>query len=282
MGEPPPSSAPHHPAAAPATPPALRARALARSFGRGRKALAALGPVDAEIAPGECVCVVGPSGCGKSTLLRIAAGLLRPSAGELELRVSAGRPAAMIFQDYGIYDWKTVLGNVRFGLDLHRVPRREADERARSWLARMGLADFADAYPATLSGGMRQRVALARALAVDPGILLMDEPFAALDAQLRTVLQDELLGLTQTTRTTTLFITHSLEEALVLGDRVLVMSARPGRIIAERRPPFSRPRTGEVRATPEFTSLKAELWQLLRAEVDRGPAHRTTEGAVPA
>ncbi|WP_438270675.1 ABC transporter ATP-binding protein [Streptomyces platensis] len=283
MGEPPPSSAPHHPAAGPATPPALRARALARSFGRGRKALAALGPVDTEIAPGECVCVVGPSGCGKSTLLRIAAGLLRPSAGELELRVSAGRPAAMIFQDYGIYDWKTVLANVRFGLDLQRVPRKEADEQARSWLARMGLGDFAGAYPATLSGGMRQRVALARALAVDPGILLMDEPFAALDAQLRTVLQDELLDLTQTTRTTTLFITHSLEEALVLGDRVLVMSARPGRIIAERRPPFGRPRTGEVRATPEFTALKAELWQLLRAEVDRvGPTHRTTEGAVPA
>ncbi|MCR8579667.1 ABC transporter ATP-binding protein [Streptomyces sp. Isolate_219] len=261
----------------------MRARALARSFGRGSKALAALGPVDAEIAPGECVCVVGPSGCGKSTLLRIAAGLLRPSEGELELRVSAGRPAAMIFQDYGIYDWKTVLGNVRFGLDLQRVPRKEADERARSWLARMGLADFAGAYPATLSGGMRQRVALARALAVEPGILLMDEPFAALDAQLRTVLQDELLDLTQTTRTTTLFITHSLEEALVLGDRVLVMSARPGRIIAERRPPFGRPRTGDVRATPEFTALKAELWQLLRDEVDRnGPAHRTTEGAVPA
>ncbi|WP_431313449.1 ABC transporter ATP-binding protein [Streptomyces lydicus] len=283
MGEPHPSSAAHRPPAAPSTPPALRARALARSFGRGSKALAALGPVDAEIAPGECVCVVGPSGCGKSTLLRIAAGLLRPSEGELELRVSAGRPAAMIFQDYGIYDWKTVLGNVRFGLDLQRVPRKEADERARSWLARMGLADFAGAYPATLSGGMRQRVALARALAVEPGILLMDEPFAALDAQLRTVLQDELLDLTQTTRTTTLFITHSLEEALVLGDRVLVMSARPGRIIAEHRPPFGRPRTGDVRATPEFTALKAELWQLLRDEVDRNsPAHRTTEGAVPA
>ncbi|WP_411134313.1 ABC transporter ATP-binding protein [Streptomyces sp. C10] len=283
MGEPPPSSAAHRPPAAPSTPPALRARALARSFGRGSRALAALGPVDADIAPGERVCVVGPSGCGKSTLLRIAAGLLRPSEGELELRVSAGRPAAMIFQDYGIYDWKTVLGNVRFGLDLQRVPRKEADERARSWLARMGLADFAEAYPATLSGGMRQRVALARALAVEPGILLMDEPFAALDAQLRTVLQDELLDLTQTTRTTTLFITHSLEEALVLGDRVLVMSARPGRIIAERRPPFGRPRTGDVRATPEFTALKAELWQLLRDEVDRNsPAHRTTEGAVPA
>ncbi|AIA05817.1 ABC transporter ATP-binding protein [Streptomyces noursei] len=282
---PPTPPSPHEPLRPPAppasAPPALRARALARTFGRGGKALAALGPVDVEIAPGEFVCVVGPSGCGKSTLLRIAAGLLRPSAGELELRTGSDRPAAMIFQDYGIYDWKTVLANVRFGLDVQRVPRKEADRRARSWLARMGLADFATAYPAALSGGMRQRVAIARALAVEPEILLMDEPFAALDAQLRTILQDELLALTQTTRTTTLFITHSLEEALVLGDRVLVMSARPGRIIAERRPPFARPRTGEVRAAPEFAALKAELWELLRGEV----AGRTTtgpEGAVPA
>ncbi|MGW7021334.1 ABC transporter ATP-binding protein [Streptomyces decoyicus] len=285
MGEPHPSPAAHRPPAEPSTarPPALRARALTRSFGRGSAALAALGPVDTEIAPGEFVCLVGPSGCGKSTLLRIAAGLLRPSEGELEIRASTDRPAAMIFQDYGIHDWKTVLANVRFGLDIQRAPRKEADARARSWLARMGLADFAGAYPAALSGGMRQRVALARALAVEPEMLLMDEPFAALDAQLRTLLQDELLDLTQTTRTTTLFITHSLEEALVLGDRVLVMSARPGRIIAERRPPFGRPRTGAVRDTPEFTALKAELWQLLRNEVDgSAPAQPTAEGAVPA
>ena len=282
MGEPHPPPAAHRPPTDPtARPPALCARDLARSFGRGSAALAALGPLDLDIAPGEFVCLVGPSGCGKSTLLRIAAGLLRPGEGELAIRTHAGRPTAMIFQDYGIYDWKTVLANVRFGLDIQRVPRKEADERARSWLARMGLADFAGAYPATLSGGMRQRVALARALAVEPGLLLMDEPFAALDAQLRTLLQDELLDLTQTARTTTLFITHSLEEALVLGDRVLVMSARPGRIIAERRPPFGRPRTGAVRDTPECTALKAELWQLLRGEVD-GAARPAPEGTVSA
>ncbi|MET7857203.1 ABC transporter ATP-binding protein [Streptomyces sp. NPDC005318] len=263
---------PHPTAPSPAPPPAaptLRAQALTRSFGRGAKALPALGPVDLAIAPGEFTCLVGPSGCGKSTLLRIAAGLLRPSAGRLSIRAASPHPAPMIFQDYGIYDWKTVLANVRFGLDIQRVPRRDADARARDWLGRMGLSEFAGAYPATLSGGMRQRVAIARALAVEPEILLMDEPFAALDAQLRTILQDELLDLTQTTRTTTLFITHSLEEAIVLGDRVLVMSARPGRIIAERRPPFTRPRTGDVRSAPEFTVLKSELWELLRGEVRR-------------
>ncbi|WP_328873733.1 ABC transporter ATP-binding protein [Streptomyces sp. NBC_00287] len=246
--------------------PKVRAQDLTRTFGRGPGAVAALGPLDLTITPGEFVCIVGPSGCGKSTLLRIAAGLLRPSTGRLEIRTSAPRPAAMIFQDYGIYDWKSVRANVRFGLDIQGVPRREADKRADEWLSRMGLSDFAHAYPAALSGGMRQRVAIARALAVEPELLLMDEPFAALDAQLRMILQEELLDLTQTTRTTTLFITHSLEEAIVLGDRVLVLSARPGRIIAEHRPPFPRPRTGEIRSAPEFTALKSELWDLLRKE----------------
>ncbi|MEU6605495.1 ABC transporter ATP-binding protein [Streptomyces shenzhenensis] len=246
--------------------PKLRATDLTRTFGRTPHTVDALGPLGLTVAAGEFVCVVGPSGCGKSTLLRIAAGLLRPSTGALEIRTTSPHPVAMIFQDYGIYDWKTVQANVRFGLDVQRVPRREANARAADWLARLGLADFAHAYPATLSGGMRQRVAIARALAVEPELLLMDEPFAALDAQLRTILQDELLEITQALHTTTLFITHSLEEAIVLGDRVLVMSARPGRIIAERRPPFPRPRTGGIRSAPAFTALKGELWDLLRKE----------------
>ncbi|NUP44185.1 MAG: ABC transporter ATP-binding protein [Streptomyces sp.] len=254
----------------PTAAPKVRARAVTRSFGHSGRHVHALGPFDLDVQHGEFCCVVGPSGCGKSTFLRIVAGLVRPSGGEVELRAGRRHPAAMIPQDYGIYDWKTVLANVRFGLDVQRVPRKAANARARDWLDRLGLADFADAYPAALSGGMRQRVAIARALAVEPEVLLMDEPFAALDAQLRTILQDELLAVCQATRTTALFVTHSLEEAIVLGDRVVVMSARPGRVIAERRPPFERPRTGQLRRSPEFAALQSELWELLRGEVQTG------------
>lgn len=246
----------------------IRAAGVERRFGRGASRVHALGPLDLEVEAGEFCCIVGPSGCGKSTFLRIVAGLVKPTAGRVEVTAATANPAAMVFQNYGISPWKTVLANVRFGLDLRRVPRKEANARARDWLGRLGLADFADRYPAALSGGMQQRVSIARALAVEPEILLMDEPFAALDAQLRTILQDELLEICQADKRTVLFVTHSLEEALVLGDRVLVMSARPGRLIAERVPPFARPRTGEVRRSPEFAAMQAELWELLRGEVE--------------
>ena len=230
----------------------------------------ALGPFDLDIAEGEFVCIVGPSGCGKSTFLRICAGLIRPSGGEVEIRASgrSATPISMVFQDYSIYPWKTVEGNVRFGLDVTGVPRKEAKNRARQWLDRLGLIDFADAYPGTLSGGMRQRVSIARAMAVEPEILLMDEPFAALDAQLRQLLQDELLEIWQADRRTVLFITHSLEEAIVLGDRVVVMTARPGRLLESVAVPFERPRTPELRAAPEFNDFKAELWGHLKQEVE--------------
>ncbi|NIY69978.1 ABC transporter ATPase [Streptomyces malaysiensis] len=267
---------PVEPHTTPGAAPKVRARAVTRTFGHGTRQVHALGPLDLDIRHGEFCCIVGPSGCGKSTFLRIVAGLVRPSGGEVEIRAGRRHPAAMIPQDYGIYDWKTVLANVRFGLDVQRVPRKAADVRARDWLERLGLADFAHAYPATLSGGMRQRVAIARALAVEPEVLLLDEPFAALDAQLRTILQDELLAVCQATRTTALFVTHSLEEAIVLGDRVVVMSARPGRVIAERRPPFERPRTGAMRRAPRFAALHAELWELLRDEVQRAGAGAAT------
>jgi NitT/TauT family transport system ATP-binding protein len=255
----------------------ITARAVERTFDAGR--VQALGPMDLDIEDGEFVTIVGPSGCGKSTFLRIVAGLIPPSAGTVDLHVADQRQAtAMVFQDYSIYPWKKVLDNVRFGLDIAGVPKKEGNERARRYLARMGLGDRADSYPHTLSGGMRQRVAIARALAVEPEILLMDEPFAALDAQLRQVLQDELLDLWQADRRTVLFVTHSLEEAILLADRVVVMSARPGKIIDIQAVPFPRPRHSDIRTTPEFADLQAKLWGLLRAEVE---AHLAEIGAQP-
>lgn len=249
--------------------PKIRASGVERSFSGADGDIHALGPFDLDIADGEFVCLVGPSGCGKSTFLRIVAGLIRPSRGTIEIRTRSVRnPAAVVFQEYSIYPWKTVLENVRFGLDLTGVPRAEANRRARKYLAKLGLADRERASPETLSGGMKQRVSIARALAVEPEILLMDEPFAALDAQLRTVLQEELLDLWQADRRTVLFITHSLEEAILLGDRVVVMSARPGRLLASVDVPFPRPRHAEIRATPEFARLQGELWDLLRNEVE--------------
>ncbi len=249
----------------------VSARGVRRDFlVGGGKTIQALGPFDFDIIDGEFACLVGPSGCGKSTFLRAVAGLVRPTEGEIRVMVGDPKrvPIAMVFQDYGIYPWKTVDQNVLFGLRVSGVGRKEAAERAGFWLDRMGLSEFRHSYPDKLSGGMRQRVAIARALALEPELLLMDEPFAALDAQLREVLQDELLKIWQADRRTVLFVTHSLEEAIVLGDRVIVMSARPGRVLRTVDVPFERPRSGEMRAAPEFGELKADLWNLLRGEVE--------------
>jgi NitT/TauT family transport system ATP-binding protein len=265
------------PDAAASTHLALCARALEKRYSdRRRGAIQALGPVDLDVARGEFVCVVGPSGCGKSTLLRIAAGLTRPSEGTVEVRIAdeARAPFAMVFQDYGIYPWKTVADNVQFGLQMAGYDKHQRRDIAAQWLGRLGLAEFAGAYPDSLSGGMRQRVAIARALAVDPDVLLMDEPFAALDAQLREVLQDELLSMWQARRRTVLFVTHSLEEALILGDRVIVMSSRPGTIVASVDVPIPRPRSGDARTAPEFGQLRSKLWELLRAELPNGEDRR--------
>jgi NitT/TauT family transport system ATP-binding protein len=247
----------------------IAVRQVERVFATKRDRVQALGPMDLDVGDGEFVCLVGPSGCGKSTLLRIVAGLVNPTAGEVQISPGGtGKvPVAMVFQDYSIYPWKSVLANVRFGLDLAHVPRKEATASAMKWIDKLGLTDFADAFPNTLSGGMRQRVSIARALAVEPEVLLMDEPFAALDAMLRMVLQDELLDLWQSDRRTVLFVTHSLEEAILLGDRVVVMSARPGRILADFKIPFDRPRRPELRADPGFTALQGRLWEELSGEV---------------
>lgn len=248
-----------------------------RYFGGAKsERIHALGPIDVTIRDGEFVCLVGPSGCGKSTFLRMVAGLIRPSEGVVEFSTRrSSQSTAMVFQDYSIFPWKRVIDNVRYGLDLRGVSRKEGKARAQQYLDKLGLGERATSWPDTLSGGMKQRVAIARALTVEPEILLMDEPFAALDAQMRQILQDELLDLWQAEQRTVLFVTHSLEEAVLLGDRVLVMSARPGRIIADITVPFGRLRGHQLRGTTEFASMTAELWKLLRHEVEDHETHHT-------
>jgi NitT/TauT family transport system ATP-binding protein len=232
----------------------------------------ALADVSLSIRPGEFCALIGPSGCGKTTLLHILAGLIAPTRGAVAVpRRSDGRlPTALVFQGVGTFPWFTVLENVEYGLRVLGAPRAQARERARRLLAQVGLEGFPDAYPHQLSEGMRQRVSLARALAVDPDVLLMDEPFANLDEQNRLLLQDELLRLYQADRKTVLFVTHSLDEAIRLADRVLVMTARPGRIKAEVTVPFGRPRDfRELRRDPGYGALSARLWDELRDEVVR-------------
>lgn len=240
--------------------------------GKNKDGVHALGPISFEVAEGEFVCVLGPSGCGKSTLLRVLAGLITPTGGKVEIkhRNPTRSLVGMVFQDHSIYPWKTVEENVRFGLDLSR--KLSKDERSRvaaSYIERLGLSRFAKAFPNTLSGGMRQRVAIARALAIEPELILMDEPFAALDAQLRMLMQDALVELWEADRRTVVFITHSIEEAIFLADRVIVMTARPGQICAEYVVPFSRPRSLETRGEPGFAQLHEKIWQVLRVEVDK-------------
>ncbi len=249
----------------------IEARDVRRSFATRSGEVDALGPLNMTIDDGEFVCIVGPSGCGKSTMLRVIGGLLKPTAGSVDIRHSgdAAHAISIVFQDYSIYPWKTVEANIRLGLDMAKVPRKEANERVERWLRRMGLWKFRKSYPHTLSGGMRQRVSLARALVVEPDILLMDEPFAALDAQMRSVMQEELLAICQAEKRTVIFVTHSLDEAILLADRVFVMSARPGRLLETYQVPFARPRTPDLRGTEEFAQLENEIWGLLRHEVNR-------------
>jgi len=228
----------------------------------------------------EILCVVGPSGCGKTTFLRAIAGLIDLSSGDLLVgdRPVHGPPegVAMVFQHFGLLPWKTVFANAAFGLKIAGAPPDEINERVRHYLDLVGLTGFEQHYPYQLSGGMQQRVGLVRALAINPSILLMDEPFAALDAQTREILQEELLQLMQRAdeRKTMVFITHSIDEAIVLGDRVAVMTARPGRIKEIIDMPFARPRDVEaVRADPHFAELRAHIWrQLQGARPERAKA----------
>ena len=220
--------------------------------GEGVEALRA---ISLEVPEGEFVCILGPSGCGKTTLLRIIAGLEAPTAGEIRVDgvpVTGPTPRlGMIFQDYSLYPWRRVIENVAFGLELAGTGKAERLERAREYLDLVGLSAFADAFPYELSGGMRQRVAVARALATDPAVVLMDEPFGALDAQTRNAMQLELLEIWARTRKTVLFVTHSVDEAVFLADRIVVLSARPGTVreVVEVCDPRPRDRTCEACAT---------------------------------
>ena len=250
--------------------PRISARGVERIYATRKSVIKAVGPFDLDVREGEFLCIVGPSGCGKSTFLRLVGGLINPTAGAIDIvhRNPDRHLVSTVFQDHSVFPWQTVEQNVRTGLDIAtRLSKEEKAERVDYWLGRLGLAAFAKSYPAALSGGMRQRVSIARALAVDPEILLMDEPFASLDAQLRLLLQEELIKLWEQDRRTVVFITHSLDEAIFLGDRVVIMSARPGVLRAEVPIHFARPRSHELRGTPEFAQLVERTWDVLRDEV---------------
>jgi NitT/TauT family transport system ATP-binding protein len=257
-------------------PPILSAEHVTRSFsiGRGRDVVA-VQDFSLEVVAGELVCLLGASGCGKTTMLNMFAGFIQPTEGRVLLH---GEPivrieprCGVVFQSYALFPWKTVQGNVEFGLRMRRVPAAERRRRAAQFIELVRLAGFERYYPAELSGGMQQRVTLARILAADPEVLLMDEPFAALDAMTRQEMQEELLRIQETSRKTVVFITHSIDEALILADRIVVMSARPGRVKAILDNTLRRPRHVSIQLSPDYAALKAEIWALVESEVHRPP-----------
>lgn len=245
----------------------LSLRGLERRFG----SILALQATDLDVAENDFVTILGPSGCGKSTLLRIVAGLDRQTGGTAMLdgrEISGpGADRGMVFQSYTLFPWLTVRENVCFGLVERGLPRAEQVETAANFIAKVGLRGFENHYPKQLSGGMQQRVAIARALANGPRMLLMDEPFGALDHQTREFMQELLLDVWEAERKTVLFVTHDIDEAVFMGNRVVVMSARPGRIKLDRRVELPYPRHYSVKTTPAFAQLKAELTEQVRAEV---------------
>lgn len=232
--------------------------------------MVALNGVSLDIMENEFICVVGPSGCGKSTLLNIIAGLLEPTSGKVYCDgkevVGTGTERGVVFQQYALFPWMTVKKNVMFGLNLKGIKGQEAEQIAMKYIKMVQLEDFLNHYPKELSGGMKQRVAIARAYAVNPSVLLMDEPFGALDAQTRTQLQSELLETWEKERKTCFFITHDVDEAIILAQKVIIMSARPGRIkeIVDINIPY--PRTQETKMTSEFLELKNRIWSQVYQE----------------
>ncbi len=223
-----------------------------------------------DVAANDFITILGPSGCGKSTILKVIAGLEEPSSGQVLLDgkaiVGPGRERGMVFQSYTLFPWLNVRENIEFGLDVAGKSKQEKAEISAHYIEKIGLNGFADAFPANLSGGMKQRVAIARALANDPQVLLMDEPFGALDAQTRTVMQELLLDVWEEAHKTILFVTHDVEEAVFMGDTIYVMTARPGRIKAQINVPLPRPRRYDVKLTDVFVDIKRDVLELIREE----------------
>ena len=250
--------------------PKIRIRDLTKVFYKKQDSVTALDKISIDIEDGEFVCIVGPSGCGKTTLLRILAGLENQSAGTFSIaQSSVERPLqSMVFQERGILPWLTVEENVAFGLNMRHLPKSLVKERTQHFLNKVGLSKFAKMYPKELSGGMKQRVSIARAFANDPEILLMDEPFGALDEQNKYILQEELLSIWSETKKTVVFITHSIDEALFLSDRILLMSSQPGRIIKEVKMDLPQPRKLiDIRSNPSMSDKFLDIWSHLQEEV---------------
>jgi NitT/TauT family transport system ATP-binding protein len=248
----------------------IRLSDVAMRFISGKRQVQALERISLTVPDGQFACIVGPSGCGKSTLLMVAAGLTEPTEGEV---LVDGKPATepgadrgMVFQSYSLYPWLSVRRNIEFGLEIKRTPRAQREQRSSELIHAMKLDGFAEAYPKALSGGMKQRAAIARALANDPQVLLMDEPFGALDAQTRQIMQEMLTDLWQRYRKTVLFVTHDIEEAIFLGDVIYVMTNRPGRIRTTLKVDLPRPRTFEMVSSPQFAELRNQVIGIIHEE----------------
>jgi NitT/TauT family transport system ATP-binding protein len=239
--------------------------------GRGNERVEALRGISFIITSNEFLCIIGPSGCGKSTLLNIIGGLEKPTEGRVDfsdIKDPTKPLTKMVFQEFALFPWKNVVENITLGLKFRGVARPDREKIAQYLIGVMRLRGFENKYPHELSGGMKQRVAIARALATDPEVILMDEPFGSLDAQTRIVLQDELLRIWEQKRMTVCFVTHNIEEAILLGDRISIMTARPSTLKATIQVELPRPRTAELRMSAAFTNLYKEVWELLKEEVD--------------
>ncbi|MFM8900877.1 MAG: ABC transporter ATP-binding protein [Burkholderiales bacterium] len=262
----------------------IEVRELSMSFGAAHQRIDAVCDVSLQVAPGEFVSLIGPSGCGKSTLLNVVAGFAKPTQGVVVLdgqTIDGPSPdRGVVFQQYSLFPWMSVRKNVEFGLKMQGVAANKRETTARTLLGMAGLLAFENHYPDQLSGGMKQRVGIVRALATSPQVMLMDEPFGALDAQTRVVMQQILTNIWQRFRLSVLFITHDIEEAIFLSDRVYVMTARPGRIKAEVEIPLPRPRTAEMMSSVAFTQILHKLRNLIREESLAAMGHELEQGGL--